>query len=172
MCRESTNQPEGLKVHVSPKPTVIVLGATLLCAGAIYLSAITLRSFGFYHDDGIYVVTAKALATGRGYRIISLPWEPAETKYPPLYAFTISLVWRLKPSFPGNLPWMMSLSALASVASLLLMWLYLTSRGYASSWQSLLIVTLVAFNWRMVLLSSGMYSEPLYTALSIAALFL
>src|SRR5215469_1344805 len=67
---------------------------------------------------------------------------------------------------------MMSLSGLASLVSLLLVWLYLTKRQYASNWQSLLIVALVAFNWRTALLSSGIYSEPFYMALSISALFL
>jgi hypothetical protein len=35
-----------------------------------------------------------------------------------------------------------------------------------------LIVALVAFNWRTAVLSSGIYSEPFYMALSIGALFL
>jgi len=159
-------------VHTGEKPAAIVLGAVVLCASTLYLSTINIASFGAYHDDGIYVVTAKALATGRGYRITSLPWEPAETKYPPLYSFVLSLVWRVNPGFPGNLPWMMSLSGLGSVASLVVVWFYFTKRGYASSWQSLLIVTLVAFNWRTAVFSTGIYSEQLYTALAIAALFL
>ncbi len=32
---------------------------------------------GVYHDDGIYVSTAKALAEGQGYRLINLPEAPA-----------------------------------------------------------------------------------------------
>ncbi len=40
---------------------------------------------GFYHDDSIYWVSARSLATGDGYRIESLPGEPYQTKYPPLY---------------------------------------------------------------------------------------
>ena len=35
-------------------------------------------------DDGIYWVTAKALADGAGYRAVSLPGQPYEIKFPPL----------------------------------------------------------------------------------------
>ena len=37
------------------------------------------------HDDCLYFVSAKSLADGGGYRIASLPGEPPQTKYPPLY---------------------------------------------------------------------------------------
>ena len=46
---------------------------------------------GRFHDDGIYWVTAKSLAEGRGLRLESLPGAPAATKYPPMYP-------------PGDLP--------------------------------------------------------------------
>src|SRR5712692_7478162 len=59
--------------------------------------------FGHDNDDAVYVVTAKALANGQGYRTISLPLEPPQTKYPPLYPLLLSLIWRLYPQFPANL---------------------------------------------------------------------
>src|SRR5262245_4383276 len=37
---------------------------------------------GVFHDDAIYVISAKALADGRGYRLINLPGAPPQTKYP------------------------------------------------------------------------------------------
>src|SRR5262249_2042512 len=55
-------------------------------------------------DDGIYLVCAKSLAEGTGYRILSLPNEPFQTKYPPLYSWLLSLIWRIDPRFPSNLP--------------------------------------------------------------------
>lgn len=60
---------------------------------------------GIYHDDGIYLVTGKAIASGHGYRIDSLPEQPFQTKYPPLYPLLLSIVWRLHPSFEGFLQW-------------------------------------------------------------------
>jgi hypothetical protein len=59
--------------------------------------------FGQASDDGIYWLTAKALAQGQGYRVISLPEQPIAIKYPPLYPLYLSLAWRLNPVFPDNL---------------------------------------------------------------------
>lgn len=58
---------------------------------------------GAYHDDGIYVLTAKALAQGQGYRLIFLPNAPVQTKYPILYPALLAIIWKLRPSFPNNL---------------------------------------------------------------------
>ena len=150
----------------------LFLGVVLSASAVIYIWAITPNGFGYYHDDGIYVTAAKSLATGHGYRIISLPGDPVETKSPPLYPFLLSLVWRLDPAFPENLVPMMLLSVGAAMASLALSWFYLQRRGYASSWQALLVVGLVALNWRTVVLASGVYSELFYTALSVGGLYL
>ena len=45
----------------------------------------TMPHLGFYHDDSIYWVSGRSLAMGDGYRIESLPGQPYQTKYPPLY---------------------------------------------------------------------------------------
>src|SRR5512140_3524759 len=58
---------------------------------------------GFYHDDGVYWVTAKSIAEGGGYRIPSLPGAPYQTKYPPVFPALLSIVWRVTPEFPLNL---------------------------------------------------------------------
>ncbi len=52
---------------------------------------------GVYHDDGIYVSTAQALAEGQGYRLINLPGSPAQSKFPILYPALLAVVWRLWP---------------------------------------------------------------------------
>src|ERR1700676_3260954 len=61
-----------------------------------------LPSLGAYHDDGVYLVTAKAIAQGKGYRIESLPDERWQTKYPPVFPLALAMVWRLLPHFPEN----------------------------------------------------------------------
>ena len=59
--------------------------------------------FGRLHDDALMFVTAQSIAHGQGYRIPSLPENPYQTKYPPLFPAYLSLAWILNPSFPGNL---------------------------------------------------------------------
>jgi hypothetical protein len=148
----------------------IVLALILTPVAAAYVTFLTPASFGEYNDDAIYLTTAKAIAGGQGYRIISLPGQPAETKYPPFYPFLLSLVWRLYPGFPANLTPMMLLSVLASLASAVLAWIYLARCEYESRWLAIVPVSLAAINLYTAIFSTGVFSEMPYMALSIAAL--
>src|SRR5215469_7745304 len=172
--QEDEGSPYGLwsRFAFEQRRTRSLLGLIFAISCVIYIAAICPSGFGLYHDDGIYVTAAKALATGQGYRVISLPGDPVDTKSPPLYPLLLSLVWKLSPSFPENLPYMMVLSVLAGLVSLILVWLYLTRCGYAGPRQALLVLGLTALSWRTVVLSSGVYSELFFEALSIGALFL
>jgi hypothetical protein len=87
---------------------------------------------GAFHDDAIYVITAKALAQGQGYRLIYLPHAPIQTKYPILYPALLAVVWKLWPSFPENLLLMKWLSLLGGAATIGLSYLYFVRFGYFS----------------------------------------
>jgi len=151
----------------------MTLGLVMVVAAFIGLCLFNLEParFGAHHDDGIYVVTAKALATGQGYRIISLPDRPAQTKYPPLYPFLLSLIWRVYPDFPGNLRPMLLLSAMTATLFLLATYFYLTRQGHCGPVVALLIVGLMACNRRMILFSGLLYSELTYALLSLLAVW-
>ena len=150
----------------------LILIAVLVITGGLYLVLMRPYSFGSYHDDGMYGVLAKSLATGQGYRVISLPSEPHQTKSPPLYPFLLSLIWRLFPTFPQNVPLLMLLSVMASIAFLAFASKYLVSYDYANPLQALIVIAVAALNWRSILLSTGVYSEMIYALLSVLALFL
>jgi len=68
----------------------------------VYWIAYRAPAVGIFHDDGIYLVTAKALAEGEGYRIISLPSEMNQTKYPILFPALLAIIWKVFPFFPEN----------------------------------------------------------------------
>jgi len=159
---------KGNKQTLMTSALVVVLAVTSL----IFLAVLAPGRFGEYHDDAIYVTAAKALATGQGYRIISLPYEPAQTKYPPFYSFLLSLIWRVYPQFPQNLIWMMLLSVVATVSFLALTYRYLVRQGYGTHWQAVVVVAMAAINWRTLTLATGIYSEMVYAALSVAGLYL
>ncbi len=57
---------------------------------------------GVFYDDGIYVVLAKALAEGEGYRYLHLPGAPPGVHFPILYPAVLSWLWRAWPVFPQN----------------------------------------------------------------------
>ena len=76
----------------------ITAALTLLAA----MHAIEPLPIGVFYDDAQYLVLAKALATGQGYRFINLPGAPLATHFPPGYPAFLALLWRIAPSFPEN----------------------------------------------------------------------
>src|SRR5712692_1663699 len=125
--------------------------------------------FGVLEDDGIYFISAKTFVTGSGYRILSLPGEPYQTKYPPLYPLYLSLAWRANPSFPANLTLAVMLSwlALPAVLLLTLAWLRRHGVGERSAW---IVVALLALNPYVLFFVSNLGSELFFTALLFAAI--
>jgi hypothetical protein len=77
-----------------------VAAALALLAGIYAVD--TLRIGGFY-DDAFYVILAKSIATGQGYRNLNLPGAPYATHYPPGYPLFLAALWKIGPAFPANL---------------------------------------------------------------------
>ena len=75
----------------------------LIALAVLYAIGYAAPGFDVYHDDGIYLVTAKALAQGSGYKIISLPVIIEQTKYPPVFPIALAAVWKIYPKFPKNI---------------------------------------------------------------------
>lgn len=145
-----------------------ILLLVLLVPSAVFAwENLDMPQFGFQHDDTIYYVTAKALATGEGYRIISLPGQPWQTKYPPLFPAFLAIVWRIVPEFPENLK-------VATVLCWLmlppLLWLIrLVYRRYNfPAWWAWTMVAVLAINPYVRLLGVSLLSEVLFTLLLVS----
>ncbi|MEK6321640.1 MAG: glycosyltransferase family 39 protein [Acidobacteriota bacterium] len=160
-----------MRIRIGSRLVTVMLLVTLTIAFSLYSAMVTPDRFGDYYDDGIYVTAAKALATGQGYRIISLPHEKPQTQVPPFYPFLLSLIWRAYPEFPQNLALMMMLSVIATVSFLALSYRYLVKQNYATHWQALIIVSFAAINWRTMLHASSVMSDVMYALLSVCALY-
>src|SRR5262252_8294571 len=102
-------------------------------------------NFGRLHDDGILFVSAKGLATGQGYRILSLPEPPYDTKFPPLFPLYASAIWRINPSFPENLTLATLFCYVLFSAYLGLAWMFFRTSG-ASTNRAFVMLALVAIN--------------------------
>ena len=150
-----------------------VFRAVLVLAGALlvwaYAICISLPSAGVFHDDGIYVVTARALAEGQGYRIISLPESPPQTKYPILFPWLLSLIWRIAPVFPDNLPLLRIVPVAATVVWLWLSW-QLLLKCRAPRPAVIAVVALTAASPWVVYLGTSLLSETLFAALLTGSL--
>ena len=128
-----------------------------------YITLLRAPAAGTFHDDGIYLVTAKALAEGRGYRIISIPSEPPQTKYPILLPWVLSLVWRIYPSFPDNLVWLRFVPLIAMLTWLCLSWLLLRRLGASGSETAVITLLTAASPW-IAFLSTTLMAETLFAA--------
>ncbi len=145
-----------------------ILAAMVLVAGYWWMVG---GVCGIYHDDAIYVATAKALANGQGYRLINLPGAPLQTKYPILYPAVLALIWKLWPSFPNNLPAMQALSLLAGGAVAGLAYLYLVRFGYCTRGVALAAGLLCATSINFLYFSTLTLSEIPFALLLLAALW-
>ncbi len=126
--------------------------------------------FGQGQDDGIYMVTAKAIASGEGYRRLNLPGQPYATKYPPLFPLFLSVAWRMAPDFPRTL---VAASILQDcLLPVCLALLLLVLRQMALSWRlTLLVASMMYVSFAFVFLAITLYSELLFLCFLLAAIW-
>jgi hypothetical protein len=76
-----------------------LIAVSLLPSLLVAIYGWDMPQLGFLKDDGVYLATAKGIAEGKGYRDVSLPGEPWQTKYPPIYPAFLSIAWLVGRSF-------------------------------------------------------------------------
>jgi hypothetical protein len=149
----------------------VVMALLLVPSMVLLLAYPDIPRFGKAHDDSLYFVTAKALAQGDGYRILSLPEEPAQTKYPPLYPLLLSIAWRLVPEFPRNLTVAAWLSWTALPVVLVLLWRWFAGLGL-EGWPRTLLLAAFALNPYILLFSTQLMSEMWFLALVLVSMLM
>lgn len=143
----------------------IILGLLLACVAWLRPA----DRFGIYHDDTLYFSSAKALAEGQGYILPNLPGQP-QSKYPFLYSWLLSWVWRWNPRFPANVTWAVWLSAACACGYLVAAYRLLRGLGGLGSSRSLAVVALCAFHPVFLYLAGAVLSDMLFSALAIGAM--
>jgi hypothetical protein len=154
------------------KLTVIgVFVAALIPSAYLAWSLRTMPHLGFYHDDSIYWVSARSLAMGDGYRIQSLPGQPYQTKYPPLYPALLAAIWKIDPQFPANLPLATFFAWLLLPLFLTTLWFLLRDYGFSLR-ERIVLLLMAALSPVTVVFSFSLMPELLFTALLLASLIL
>ncbi|HEX8986002.1 MAG TPA: hypothetical protein VF767_11230, partial [Bryobacteraceae bacterium] len=140
-----------------------------LCVPTAYLAwnARDMPQFGLLGDDTVYFVGAKSLASGQGYRILSLPGAPAQTKYPPLYPLLLSPVWKINPQFPDNLRLAALLAWLPVPVLLVLARRYFAHLGFGTK-HAWILCALMAVSAPVVTFSLNLMPELAFTAVLVA----
>lgn len=143
-----------------------LVGAVGLAAG---LAVVDARPVGVVHDDAMYVILARALASGEGYRFLNLPGAPAATHFPPGYPALLAVVSLFAPAFPANVVVFKALNAIFLAASAMLVACFARSRAVGSRW-ALALGFATAVSIPLLVLSSMVLSELLFLALVLSLL--
>ena len=128
--------------------------------------------FGLTEDDSIYFTSAKALAQGQGYTVPSVPGKPAATKYPILYPWMLSCVWRWNPSFPSNLRVAIGMSAAFGAIFLCLAFCFVRELKGFSDAEALIVTLICGMEPLFVLYSGSVLTEVPFAAFTLGALYL
>ena len=125
--------------------------------------------FGILQDDGVYLIDAQALARGAGYRILSLPTQPFDTRYPPLYPLYLALAWHAVPAYPANLGMAIMLSWLSLPVVLMLAYFWCKRHSFPVpiTW---MVVGLLALNPYVLFFVSNLGSELLFMVFLLGAI--
>jgi hypothetical protein len=130
-----------------------------------YVKSWLAPEFGLYHDDAVYLVTAKAIAAGHGYTIESLPQPIPQTKYPPLFPSVLALFVLISQ----KALWLKALPLACAAGWFWVTWKLLLKMG-ASREGALLLVGLTAASPFVIFLATNLMSETMFALLVAAAL--
>jgi len=150
-------------------PILILL---FLSAAALYLFSAHFRAAGFHLDDGLYMVIAKSIHQGSGYRVLSLPGSPAQIQYPPLFPLALSLCWHINPSFPENIHLMRIFSVACALLAVFLAYIYIRLKSDYNFIIILLFLIALIFNPFFAIYSGQIMSEMLFTLFSLTSIIL
>lgn len=160
----------GVKDDVRPHDTSrfnLVAGCLVAAAMlAVGLFALNPYPVGVLHDDAVYVILAKALATGHGYRYLNLPGEPLATHFPPGYPLLLAALWRLAPDFPGNVVVFKCANAVLLVVGYLALVTLLRKRVGMSLWAARGVAFVAVAGIPMLFVSTLVLSETLFFAMA------
>jgi hypothetical protein len=148
----------------------IRVSAILLAILAIYQLRLNTVA-GLMVDDAWYVVLAKALASGEGFRLISSASTPIQPLYPPGFPAVLSLVMHFSPEFPQNVLLLKAVSIAAMIGVGALTYVYLHAHRQLSRELALLIATAVTISPAFVFLAtSTVMSECFFTLCQLGAI--
>ena len=147
---------------------VLVFLAVLIPSAHFAWKNRQMPQFAYLHDDGILFSSARTM-TANTYRIASLPDQPLQTKFPPLYPLYLSAIWRLDPHFPENLPLATFASWILLAGYLALAWAWYRQNQVPET-RTWLLMALLGLNPYLIWFGSILFSDIFFSCLLLAAL--
>ncbi len=162
----ATGAPDGLVAFLERRALWVAALVALLAA----LATMTADPIGVFNDDGIYLLTAKALAEGQGYVYPHLPGTPPAIHYPPVWPMLLAAVWKVAPAFPANIGWFKLINPVV-IAAACAACVALGQRLFGLRWWVALGGAVFAtVTVPVLLLTNLLLSEPLFLLLLLPAL--
>lgn len=146
--------------------------AAAAIVGAIALAAITAVPLGVFWDDGVYLIGAKSLASGAGYRFLHLPGAPAAIHFPPAWPALLAVVWKLGPAFPENVVLLKLVNPLLLAAGAFLVTRYGMRRLNLPPAVAVAVTVVFAAALPVLVIAGVLFSEPLFFVVLMLALAL
>jgi hypothetical protein len=158
-------------VRRAPFPWLILAVICVVQVSAVWRLNPT-NFFGMSGDDAIYLSSAKAITDGKGYVLPSLPGSPPATKYPILYPWLLSWIWRFNPVFPANLSTAAAFNLVFNVACLVMTFLFIrTLKGFTDT-GALIVTAVCALHPYVLGLSANLLADIPFAALILTAFVL
>lgn len=166
MTRRDSDQP-GLIVRASPLAVVVGVGVLLA-----FVMCFAVPAPGTFDDDGVYLATSRSLAETGEYRHPGLPGRPWQTKYPPMWPLTLSIVWRCGASPEGVATTAAVINALCWLGAAVCAYALAVRWWRLPRWAAASSSCLALLNPYMLRINHGAMSEAPFALLFMQALLL
>lgn len=134
------------------------------------IATMTSDPIGVFNDDGIYLLTAKALAEGQGYVYPHLPGTPPAIHYPPVWPMLLAVVWKIAPAFPASVGWFKLINPFVIAAAAAASVRFGQRQFGLPWWVALGAVIASMLTVPVLLLTNLLLSEPLFLLLLLPTL--
>ncbi|HEY3288107.1 MAG TPA: glycosyltransferase family 39 protein [Gemmatimonadaceae bacterium] len=162
----------GAPQWASVRPPWLAAGIAALVVLACAIANVTPSPIGVFWDDGVYLLSAKAIAAGDGYRYTYLPGAPPAIHYPPLFPLVLAALLKVTPEFPANVAILKLLNPVFLAAGVYgaarLATRYLSNGAGPAA----LAVAICALTAPVLVLSNVLLSEPFFLAVLVGSLWL
>jgi hypothetical protein len=146
--------------------------ATFAAALALGVFAMNPLPIGAFHDDARYLLLARSLAGGTGYRFMFVPGTPAGTHFPPAFPLVLAALWKIAPVFPASVTLFKLLNALMLALAAMASFLFARDRAGLAPWAAFGVAVAFAGSVPILFLDGVLFSEPLFTAALMFALMI
>jgi hypothetical protein len=143
---------------------------TVAVALALGVFAMNPLPIGAFHDDARYLLLARSIAGGTGYRFVFVPGSPAGTHFPPAFPLVLAALWKIAPAFPASVTLFKLLNAFMLALAGFAAFVFARDRAALPPWVATGVALAFAGSVPVLFLDGVLFSEPFFIAALIGAL--